>query len=950
MHPPARRSDLRTPRRFRSTALLLGAVAACLAQPLSAADPVGQIIGKAAAAGRLPYMLYLPNSYNTDAQATFPLVVCLGGVSEVGNGSYDGTLNESGTNQLAYVLHHGPLQLIRSGVTFFSDNPTIVIHPENPNNNYSAATIDATITQVATAYRVDPSRIYVTGYSLGGGGAWLYGQAHAARLAALVPIAGASYPANPNSFASMSSLPVWAVHNALDGTVPAAWTTGTTTAFTPNLVGWVSGIAAGQGGINPRCLDNYPGAIGFTTAGAPLSPKTITGVNATRSGHYHPSLGWGWNDGTVFVGGDYTQVTIINAADHNGWDATYGTGSGSAFNTAFWTWLLAQRQGLAPVALGNTEVVVDDTFNSNGSTTSASGTWSSGSSAAAFDGTYAFSHFGTSFTFHPNLPATDTYQAYIWYSGASGVALSTVVPVTVFASGVTTNLTIDEAFGAGHWVPIGIYQCASGTGTAVTIGTAGANGAVSADAVRFVRLPGASVNTPPTVSLIGNQTLTASATVTPAFTIGDAQTAAANLSVQATAVDTTLLPPGGLVLGGSGASRTLAITPATGLTGSTSVVLTVTDDSGLATSTSFTVTVTATPGDTPPTISGTIPDQNLAIGGSSAALAFTVGDAETAASALVVTRSSSNPGYLPVSGLVLGGSGASRTVTVTPAPGQSGSATVTLTVIDGGGLAASKSFSVTTAAPANTPPTITNIIDQVLPVGGHSSGRAFTIGDAETAVTSLVVTATSSNPTYLPNSGLVLAGTGASRSVTISTAAGQSGSATVTLTVTDGGGLSAITDFLVSSTGLVGPTISTIPNQSLASGSASPSIPFTVTDPAVTTITMQAGIAPSGALDCAFSGAAGSRSLVITPAAGVSGAYQVTVTAQDANGLSASRTFTATVTSGGPGSGGGSGSSSGGGGGGSGGGCGLGSGAYALTGLFMLALRSLVVAAWRRRD
>ena len=262
---------------------------------------------------------------------------------------------------------------------------------------------------------------------------------------------------------------------------------------------------------------------------------------------------------------------------------------------------------------------------------------------------------------------------------------------------------------------------------------------------------------------------------------------------------------------------------------------------------------------------------------------------------------------------------------------------------------------MTTAPAANTPPTITDIVDQFLPVNGHSGPRPFTVGDTETAVGALVVTVATSNPTYLPLSGLVLAGTGASRTVTLFPANGQSGTATVTLTVTDGAGLSASTSFAVSSTGLTAPTITTIPAQNLTGGSASPAIPFTVTDPAVTTLVLQASVTPSGALvaaDCAFSGASGSRFLVITPPAAASGAFQVTVTVIDANGMSASTTFTATVTPASPGSPGssGGGGSGGSGGGGGGGGCGLGSGAYALAGLFMLALRILALTAWRRRD
>ena len=66
-----------------------------------------------------------------------------------------------------------------------------------------------------------------------------------------------------------------------------------------------------------------------------------------------------------------------------------------------------------------------------------------------------------------------------------------------------------------------------------------------------------------------------------------------------------------------------------------------------------------------------------------APIALTVSDAETPAGQLNVTPTSSNQTLVPNGNIVLGGSGANRTVTVTPAAGQTGTATITLTVTDG---------------------------------------------------------------------------------------------------------------------------------------------------------------------------------------------------------------------------------------------------------------------------
>ena len=86
------------------------------------------------------------------------------------------------------------------------------------------------------------------------------------------------------------------------------------------------------------------------------------------------------------------------------------------------------------------------------------------------------------------------------------------------------------------------------------------------------------------------------------------------------------------------------------------------------------------------------------------ALTFTVGDAETAPASLTLSATSSNTTLVPVSNIVFGGSGASRTVTITPASGQVGSVTITLLVNDGT-TSTSTTFTLTV-----TPPNILLII------------------------------------------------------------------------------------------------------------------------------------------------------------------------------------------------------------------------------------------------
>ena len=115
----------------------------------------------------------------------------------------------------------------------------------------------------------------------------------------------------------------------------------------------------------------------------------------------------------------------------------------------------------------------------------------------------------------------------------------------------------------------------------------------------------------------------------------------------------------------------------------------------------WSLTITTQPSaasNTPPTVTA-ISNQVVVVNTATAALAFTIGDAETAASNLVVSVFTSNSALAPTNKVVLGGSGASRTVTVTPTSNQLGSATISLSVSDGT-LSASNSF-VLTVNPAS---------------------------------------------------------------------------------------------------------------------------------------------------------------------------------------------------------------------------------------------------------
>lgn len=297
---------------------------------------------------------------------------------------------------------------------------------------------------------------------------------------------------------------------------------------------------------------------------------------------------------------------------------------------------------------------------------------------------------------------------------------------------------------------------------------------------------------PPTISDIVNQSTTVS-TPTPAipFTIGDADTAAGSLTVSGNSANQTLVPNGNIIFGGSGSNRTVTITPAAGQSGTATITVTVSDGTNTA-SDSFVLTVNP-PSNTPPTISA-IANQTINEDGSTGPLSFTVGDLETAAAALTLSGNSSNLALVPNSNIVFGGTGANRTVTITPAADQSGATTISVIVSDGQATT-SMSF-VLSVTPVNDPPSISAISDQTIGVGGSTLPLSFTVADIETPVADLSLSADSSNPSLVPPGNIVLGGTGANRTVTVTAAAGQVGTATIAVTVSDGGS-SATETFVV---------------------------------------------------------------------------------------------------------------------------------------------------------
>ncbi|MCI0711702.1 MAG: prolyl oligopeptidase family serine peptidase [Chloroflexi bacterium] len=77
--------------------------------------------------------------------------------------------------------------------------------------------LNALLNEVIAHFRVDESRICLTGLSMGGAGAWMLAGTYPERFAALAPI---SARIAPLPLWRLTNLPIWAFHGDADEVIP----------------------------------------------------------------------------------------------------------------------------------------------------------------------------------------------------------------------------------------------------------------------------------------------------------------------------------------------------------------------------------------------------------------------------------------------------------------------------------------------------------------------------------------------------------------------------------------------------------------------------------------------------------------------------------------------------------------------------------------------------------
>ena len=138
-------------------------------------------------------------------------------------------------------------------------------------------------------------------------------------------------------------------------------------------------------------------------------------------------------------------------------------------------------------------------------------------------------------------------------------------------------------------------------------------------------------------------------------------------------------------------------------------------------------------------------------------------------------------------------------LTFTPAADFNGSTSFKYNASDGTVFAASDATVNISVTAVNDAPTISDIADQTVAQNASTGAISFAVGDIDNAPTSLTLSATSSNTALVPVSAISFGGVGANRTITVTPLAGKNGTATITVTVSDGS-LSASDSFVLTVT------------------------------------------------------------------------------------------------------------------------------------------------------
>lgn len=165
-----------------------------------------QIDGLVKKKEKYPYLLHVPKKYNENNK-TYPVIIYLHGGSQRGN-----DLNKLKLYGLPYLVEKG------------RDFDFIIASPQCSDGKFWSTDnwFDSLYADLLTKYRVDTKRVYITGISMGGYGAWQTAVAYPDKFAAVVPLCGGCD--DSTQICRIKHIPVWTFHGTADDMVPISET------------------------------------------------------------------------------------------------------------------------------------------------------------------------------------------------------------------------------------------------------------------------------------------------------------------------------------------------------------------------------------------------------------------------------------------------------------------------------------------------------------------------------------------------------------------------------------------------------------------------------------------------------------------------------------------------------------------------------------------------------
>jgi predicted peptidase len=154
------------------------------------------------------YMLYLPEGYEADPQKSWPLLFFLHGSGDRG----DNLFLLPKASPFAMVREKGPLPFIIAAPLLSDSYATFT-------NYYMAGALE----EILANYRVDQSRIYLTGMSMGGESAYRFALHQPDTFAAVASLCAFLEPSRISSLEGIEDLPVRAIHGSEDRIIPWVW-------------------------------------------------------------------------------------------------------------------------------------------------------------------------------------------------------------------------------------------------------------------------------------------------------------------------------------------------------------------------------------------------------------------------------------------------------------------------------------------------------------------------------------------------------------------------------------------------------------------------------------------------------------------------------------------------------------------------------------------------------